>query len=52
MASTRNMRAALPTKRTKSQAVLTVARVGDGMGIKGLSFSVWQIVQVARGTGP
>ena len=41
MASTRNMRAALPTNRTMSQVVLTV-RVGDGVGIDGppLSLSI------------
>ena len=59
MASTRNMSAALRTERTMSQEVLTVVRVGDGVGIDGLSLSVRQRVQVASsalvltgGTGP
>ena len=47
MAATRNMRTALPAKPTSSQVVLTVARVGDGVGIDGLSLSVRQIMQVA-----
>ena len=46
MASARNMRAVLPTKRTISQVDLTVIRVGDGAGIDGLSVSVWKIIQV------
>ena len=50
--------AALATKRTMSQVVLTVVRVGDGKAIDGLSFSVRQIVQIVlaltsgTGTGP
>ena len=56
MVSTRNMRAALPTKRTVSQVVLTVVRVGVGVGIDRLSLSVREIVQVvlalAGGAGP
>ena len=48
--------ALLPTERTMSQVVLTVVRVGDGVGIDRLSPSVRQIVQVVLaltgGTGP
>ena len=55
MASTRNMRAVLPTDRAISQVDLTVIRVRDGMGINGLSISVWRIMQVVKalsgGTG-
>ena len=47
MTSTRKLKAALPTKRTMSQVVLTVIRVGDGVGIAGLSLAVRQTVQVA-----
>ena len=56
LASTRYMRAVLPTKPTSSQVVRTVARVGDGVGIDGLSLSVRQIMQVVlaltRGPSP
>ena len=56
MVSTRHMRVALSTKRTLTQVFLTVARVGDGVGIDGLCLSVRQIMQVvlalAGGAGP
>ena len=38
MASIRNMSVALPTKRTLSQVLPSVVRVGDGMGVDGLSY--------------
>ena len=54
-AFTRNMRA-VSTKRPISQLVLTAVRVGDEVGIDGLSLSVRQIVQVVLahtgGAGP
>ena len=56
MASTKNMSAALRTERTTSQEVLTFVRIGDGVGIDGLSLSVRQRGQVplvlTGGTGP